>query len=109
MEIINMTFVEAGVPTFYLVMSIVLWVCALCSLIGAIICWVEGEWAWEFIFAFICGVILGLGCFFVNRVKEPYYKYDVVFTGEEINMKEFVEKYSITGHNGNIYHIEDKH
>lgn len=109
MEIINMTFVEAEVPTFYLVMSIVLWVFALGGLIGAIVCWIKGDCGWEFIIAFICELLLGFGCFFINKVKEPYYKYDVVFTGEEINMKEFLDKYTITGHNGNIYHIEDVH
>lgn len=109
MEIINTTLVEAGVPTPNLIGAIILWLCALFCLIAAVVCWINNEGAFEFIFGFILCILLGGGCFFVNKTKEPYYKYDVVFTGEEINMKEFVEKYNITGHDGNLYHIEDKH
>lgn len=109
MEIINTTLVEASIPAFYLVLSIILWACALGGLILAIIDWINGDAGTEGLIAFLIGALFGFGCFFTNRVKEPYHKYDVVFTGEEINMKEFVDKYTIIGNDGNIYHIEDKH
>ena len=111
MEIINVTLIEAGIPTFYLIMSIILWVIALVALGFAIWCWIESEGALGFqMFLICCGaIVFGLGCFFANRVKEPYNKYDVILTGEEVNLKEFAEKYNITGRDGNIWHIEDRH
>ena len=60
------------------------------------------------IFSIILAGSLSVYLLILGHVPVAYNKYDVLFT-EPIDMNEFDAKYTITGRDGNIWHIEDKH
>lgn len=111
MEIINTTTIEAGWNTVACIVGGILALMGIVLLILMIRAW--GQLNKEDIFWCIFGIIFA--CAFgigfplkYGRVPVAYNKYDVLFT-EPINMNEFDAKYTITGKDGNIWHIEDKH
>lgn len=111
MEIINTTLVETGnswVDWFFFILLLIL---GLGALVCSVFAFIEHDiGAGLSLIALGSIAILSATFIFINhRVTDPYNKYDVIFTDEKINMKEFLDKYTITGQDGNIYHIEDKH
>lgn len=111
MEIINTTLVNAGNNITDWIFLAILGVLGMVAIVIAISAIADRE-----VGLGIVSILLGLfalsvsiGIFIDKRNTEPYNKYDVIFTGEEINMKEFLDKYTITGHDGNIWHLEDNH
>ena len=111
MEIINITTVEAGWSIAACIIGGILASMGLVLLILMIRAWGQlnkKEISWC-IFGIIFACLLGIG-FPLEFGREPvaYNKYDVLFT-EPIDMNEFDAKYTITGKDGNIWHIEDKH
>lgn len=110
MEIINTTFVPAGFNTAFVIIGIISSIVSLFILIIGIGLLIEKDNS-SFIVLFygLFFIVLSVCLIFKGRVKESYYKYDVLFTNEKIDMSEFSQKYTITGHDGNIWHIEDVH
>ena len=111
MEIINITTVEAGWSIAACIIGGILASMGLVLLILMIRAWGQlnkGEIFWC-IFGIIFAGLIGIG-FPLMYGHEPvaYNKYDVLFT-EPIDMNEFDAKYTITGKDGNIWHLEDKH
>ncbi|MBQ2173565.1 MAG: hypothetical protein II453_00350 [Alphaproteobacteria bacterium] len=111
MEIINITTVEAGwnIPTC--IISGTLAIMGIVLLILMIRAWpqLNKEEIFWCIFSIILALSIGIGLpLKYGREPVAYNKYDVLFT-EPIDMNEFDAKYTITGKDGNIWHIEDKH
>lgn len=112
MEIINVTTIEAGWRnTAACITGGVLILMSIVLLILMIRAWHTLNKADVFwcIFSFIFACSFGIGVpLKIGREPVTYNKYDVIFT-EPIDMNEFDAKYTITGKDGNIWHIEDKH
>ena len=110
MEIINITTVEAGWSIAACIVGGILVLMGIVLLILMIRAWWQLDYTdvcWC-IFGFILACSLGIGLALKTREPVAYNKYDVLFT-EPIDMNEFDTKYTITGKDGNIWHIEDKH
>jgi len=110
MEIINTTTIEAGwsiaaciTGGIFIFMGIVL-------LILTIRAWkiLDNADIFWCIFSIIFAGLFGIGLPLKTRNPIDYNKYDIIFT-QPIDMNEFDAKYTITGQDGNIWHIEDKH
>ena len=111
MEIINITTVEAGWRIAPCIVSGILILMGIVLLILMIRAWwqLNREDVFWCIFSIILACSIGIGLpLKYGREPVTYNKYDVIFT-EPIDMNEFDAKYTITGKDGNIWHIEDKH
>lgn len=110
MEIINIATVEAGWSIAACIVGGILMLMGIVLLILTIRAWKTLNNADIFwcIFSIIFANSLGIGLPLKTRNPVAYNKYDVLFT-EPIDMNEFDAKYTITGRDGNIWHIEDKH
>lgn len=110
MEIINTITVEAGWSVAACIVGGILVLMGIVLLILMIRAWHVLNKADIFwcIFSIIFAAGLSIYLFILGRTPVAYNKYDVIFT-EPIDMNKFEAKYTITGKNGNIWHIEDKH
>lgn len=110
MEIINTTTIEAGWSIATCVIGGIFALMGIVLLILTINAWwqLTREEVFWCIFSIIFSCLLGIGLPLKTRNPVTYNKYDVLFT-EPIDMNEFDAKYTITGKDGNIWHIEDKH
>jgi len=110
MEIINTTTIEAGWSVAACVVGGIFVLMGIVLLILTINAWwqLNREDLFWCIFSIIFAGLLGVGLPLKTREPVAYNKYDVLFT-EPIDMNEFDAKYTITGKDGNIWHIEDKH
>ena len=110
MEIINITTVEAGWSIAACIVGGILVLMGIALLILMIRAWqiLNKEEVFWCIFSIIFAVGLSIYLFILGHTPVAYNKYDVLFT-EPIDMNEFDAKYTITGKDGNIWHIEDKH
>lgn len=110
MEIINVTTIEAGWSTTACVVGGIFALMGIVLLILTIRAWkiLDNADIFWCIFGIIFAGLFGIGLPLKTRNPIAYNKYDVIFT-EPIDMNEFDTKYTITGKNGNIWHIEDKH
>ena len=110
MKIINITTVEAGWSIAACIIGGILMLMGIILLILTIRAWPTLNKADIFwcIFSIIFAGLFGIGLPLKTRNPAAYNKYDVLFT-EPIDMNEFDAKYTITGRDGNIWHIEDKH
>lgn len=111
MEIINTTTVEAGWSIPVCIAAGILTLMGIVLLILMIKAWPQLDKTDIFwcIFGFILACSFGIGLpLTVGREPVTYNKYDVLFI-EPIDMNKFDAKYTITGKDGNIWHIEDKH
>ena len=110
MEILNVTTVEP-----HLEIGPVLAGCLLCILALAVFIETislvhkvkDKKYLWMLLFPAAI-MIGGIAVMFINRVSVAYNQYDVFFTGP-VDMDELAEKYIITGRDGKIWHLEDKH
>lgn len=110
MEIINTTTIEAGWRIAPCIVGGILILMGIVLLILMIRAWwqLNREDIFWCIFSIILACSIGIGLPLKTRNPIAYNKYDVIFT-EPIDMNEFDTKYTITGKNGNIWHIEEKH
>lgn len=110
MEILNTTTIEAGWNIVACIVGGILILMGIVLLVLMIRAWKTLNNADIFwcIFSIIFAGLLGIGLPLKTRNPVAYNKYDVLFT-EPIDMNEFDAKYTITGKDGNIWHIEDKH
>lgn len=110
MEIINVTTIEAGWSVAACVVGGIFALMGIVLLILTINAWwqLNREDIFWCIFSIIFAGLFGIGLPLKTREPVAYNKYDVLFT-EPIDMNEFDAKYTITGKDGNIWHIEDKH
>ncbi len=110
MEIINITTIEAGWSITACIVGGILILMGIVLLILMIRAWriLNKEEIFWCIFSIIFAGGLSVYLFILGHIPVPYNKYDVLFT-EPIDMNEFDAKYTITGKDGNIWHIEDKH
>ena len=110
MEIINTTTIEAGWSIAACVVGGILAFMGIVLLILMIRAWqiLTKEEIFWCIFGIILAGGLSIYLFTLGRIPVAYNKYDILFT-EPIDMNEFDAKYTITGKDGNIWHIEDKH
>lgn len=110
MEIINTTTIEAGWSITACIVGGILILMGIVLLILTIRAWQilnKADIFWC-VFSIIFAGSFGIGLPLKTRNPVAYNKYDVLFT-EPIDMNEFDAKYTITGRDGNIWHIEDKH
>lgn len=110
MEIINTTTIEAGWNIVACITGGILAFMGIVLLILMIRAWHmlnKGDIFWG-IFSVVFAESLSIYLFFLGHIPVAYNKYDVIFT-QPIDMNEFDAKYTITGKDGNIWHIEDKH
>ena len=111
MEILNTTTIEAGWDAFYIVIGSIICITALILFIYIFTEWCSDKaYVGFLIFLLYPLAIAGLGFVIMTAGHEPvtYNKYDVVFT-DTINLDELGEQYIIKGHDGRIWHLEDKH
>lgn len=111
MEILNITTVEAGWDTFYIVVGSVICLIALILFIYIFTEWYKDkDCLGSLVFLLYPLAIAGLGFAIMSAGHEPitYNKYDVVFT-DTVNLDKLGEQYIIKGHDGRIWHLEDKH
>jgi hypothetical protein len=111
MEILNVTTIEAGWDAFYIFMGSVICFIALLLFIYIITEWYKDKAYMGFLIFLLYPLALtGLGIVIMRAGHEPvtYNKYDVVFT-DTVNLDKLGEQYIIKGHDGRIWHLEDKH
>lgn len=111
MEILNVTTVGAGWDKFYIFVGSVICVIALILFIYIFTEWYKDKAYMGFLIFLLYPLALtGLGIVIMRAGREPvtYNKYDVIFT-DTINLDELGEQYIIKGHDGRIWHLEDKH
>ena len=111
MEILNTTTVEAGLDFLDIMLSIT-FICGG----GFFLVYIIADMATmgfdtsQLIFMGLALVMVALGIIILvfGGNKTAYNKYDVIFN-ENVNLDEIGEKYIIRGHDGKIWHLEDKH
>lgn len=111
MEILNITTVEAGWDTFYIVVGSVICLIALFLFIYIFTEWYKDKACINLLVLLLyplAMVGLGIAIMRVGHESITYNKYDVVFT-DTVNLDELGEQYIIKGHDGRIWHLEDKH
>jgi len=110
MEILNITTVEAGWSIAACITGGILAFMGIVLLILMFRAWHVLNKADIFwcIFSLIFAGGLSIYLFRLGHIPVAYNKYDVIFT-QPIDINEFDAKYTITGKDGNIWHIEDKH
>lgn len=110
MTIINTTVVEAGWSISACIIGGVMVCLAILLLVLSLRAWHSLDFGDKFwcIFSLIFALAIAIGLPLNTRIPISYNKYDILFT-EPVDMNEFDAKYTITGKDGNIWHIEDKH
>lgn len=111
MEILNTTTVEAGLDIFDWIFGILLLSAGGFFLIYIIVDMISTYFdpaSLIFIGLAVIMMVSGVLIFVFGGNKISYNKYDVIFN-ENVNLDEIGEKYIIRGHDGKIWHLEDKH
>lgn len=112
MDIINITPVSAGNSAVDWFFFILLCAMGVFVIVGACFMLFDKSWGASIAWFFIGLAIIGAAVFILrlHRITEPYNTYTVLFNHDEkIDMVDFLEKYKITGHDGNIWYLEDVH
>lgn len=111
MEILNVTTVEAGLDIFDIMLGIILLGGGGFLLVYIIKDMITTHFdpdSLVFMGLALVMVALGIIVLVFGGNKTAYNKYDVIFN-ENVNLDEIGEKYIIRGHDGKIWHLEDKH
>lgn len=111
MEILNTTTVKAGLDIVDWIFGILLLSAGGFFLIYIIVDMISTYFdPASLIFVGLAVIMMGSGIliYVFGGNKISYNKYDVIFN-ENVNLDELGEQYIIKGHDGRIWHLEDKH